>query len=503
MSNPTLAVADIPKLADLAHAKGATLDRRQHLHADDRERPPSSGPTWSCTRMTKFVSRAHPTSSRARSAPPPSSSQSLMDPHTGALMLLGPDDAPAHRVRYLAAAARTSGCAMQRAQRAGPMLFAERLRDRWASTSGTPGCPTTGATRLLATPHESRVTASAGSSAIDLGTTRPRRSSSCATLQNTERFGYDAVSPRLLRHTHELLGRLDLERVERGGAAGRRHRSRGFVRVCRSGSPARSRTAGPSSRTGSSMSARSPAPRPGERGAVRSGADVDPGAARPAARIVGPPPLPVGQQARVGIGPTPRRSSARNSEARRSALRAIRSASARSRRSAARRRSVSRASSSRSASRRSRFSAIRSIESSTTSPTIRACSASAWAISRRASPAPAGGFENPGPGRGPGRGVAGDDGREMGEPASIARRRRRERGGDEGEGFRSSPMVPGTGGLAGVPTGSGRRPSGWTRTTDPLEWASPAAEEAPGSALWACARAIEAAAAAGPGSRAS
>ena len=62
LANPTVAVADLPALADLAHTRGALLVVDSTFAPPVLCRPWSMGPTWSCTpqRNTSAATRTRP-----------------------------------------------------------------------------------------------------------------------------------------------------------------------------------------------------------------------------------------------------------------------------------------------------------------------------------------------------------------------------------------------------------------------------------------------------------
>jgi methionine-gamma-lyase len=187
ISNPTLAVADIPALAEIAHARGATLIV-DNTFSPLIVSPAQLGADVVIHSMTKFISGGSDIIAGAVCGSKDFIA-SLMDPHTGALMLLGPTMHPgpafdiALRLPHL-------GLRM-REHSARAMLFAERL-EALGVPVWYPGLPGHGGHALLARLMNPGF-GMGGIFGIDLGA-RDAAFEFMDYLQNTHRFGYDAVS---------------------------------------------------------------------------------------------------------------------------------------------------------------------------------------------------------------------------------------------------------------------------------------------------------------------
>jgi len=187
MSNPTLAVADIPKLAELAHAKGATLVV-DNTFTPMIITPARLGADVVVHSLTKFVSGASDIIAGAICASA-EFIQSLMDLHHGSLMMLGPTMDP--RIAFdLSLRLPHLGLRVQEHSRRA-MLFAQRLQDRGLDVvyPGLPGHPSHGTLKRIMNPGYGF----GGLLGLDLGSTE-RANDLMRTLQNDERFGYLAVS---------------------------------------------------------------------------------------------------------------------------------------------------------------------------------------------------------------------------------------------------------------------------------------------------------------------
>ncbi len=187
LSNPTLRVANIPALAAIAKRHGATLVV-DNTFCPFLVAPAQLGADVVVHSLTKFISGA---SDIVAGAVCGSASfiGSLMDVHTGSLMLLGPtmDPKVAHalslRVPHLALRVAEHG------RRA--LLFATRLRERGLPVV-YPGLPDH-VDHALACATFRPEFGFGGLFTIDLGT-KERAFRLMELLQNRDRFGYMAVS---------------------------------------------------------------------------------------------------------------------------------------------------------------------------------------------------------------------------------------------------------------------------------------------------------------------
>jgi methionine-gamma-lyase len=187
MSNPTLRVADIPRLAKIAHASGAKLVV-DNTFCPLIVSPLKLGADAVVHSLTKFINGA----SDAIAGAVCGSQElimALMGLHQGSLMLLGPTMDP--RVAYdISMRLPHLGLRMQEHSRRA-QLFAERLQERGLSVI-YPG--------LIEHPdHDLLKSLSSdefgcgGIFCVDLGT-RDRANRFMELLQNSDRFGFMAVS---------------------------------------------------------------------------------------------------------------------------------------------------------------------------------------------------------------------------------------------------------------------------------------------------------------------
>jgi len=187
MSNPTLRVADIPRLADLAHAHGAQLVV-DNTFCPLIVSPIQLGADVVVHSLTKFINGA---SDAIAGAVCGSTEfiQSLMDLHTGSLMLLGPTMDP--RVAFnISARLPHLGLRMAEHSRRAA-IFASRLTARGLPVV-YPGLAEHSDNALLRRLANSEFGAG-GIFGIDLGTSE-RANEFMNLLQNRDRFGFMAVS---------------------------------------------------------------------------------------------------------------------------------------------------------------------------------------------------------------------------------------------------------------------------------------------------------------------
>ena len=187
MSNPTLVVSDLPRLADIAHRHGASLIV-DNTFCPLVVSPLQHGADVVVYSLTKFINGASDYIAGAVCG-----SQdfitSMMDLHTGALMLLGPTMDPqtaygiSLRLPHLGIRMKEHG---RRAQ-----TFAERLHELKLPVV-YPGLPSHPQYELLRQIGNAEF-GCGGIFGLDLGT-RERAFQFMETLQNKDRFGYMAVS---------------------------------------------------------------------------------------------------------------------------------------------------------------------------------------------------------------------------------------------------------------------------------------------------------------------
>jgi len=187
MSNPTLMVPDIPRLAELAHGHGAKLVV-DNTFSPMIVSPAQHGADVVVHSLTKFISGASDIIGGAICASQ-EFIRSLTDVHRGSLMLLGPTMDPRVAFEISLRLPHLGIRVAEHSRRA--LLFATRLRERGIDVI-YPG--------LEDHPHHGTLTrimnqgyGYGGLFGIDLGTTE-RANELMQTLQNTEHFGYMAVS---------------------------------------------------------------------------------------------------------------------------------------------------------------------------------------------------------------------------------------------------------------------------------------------------------------------
>jgi methionine-gamma-lyase len=187
LSNPTLRVADIPMLANIAHASGA------QLMVDNTFTPLAitaieHGADIVVHSLTKFVNGASDFIAGAICGTEAFVS-SLMDLHVGPLMILGPtmDPQVAHSISL-----RVPHLPIRMAEHARrALLFAERLQAKGIAVGypGLPSHPDHELFKRIGRPEYGF----GGLLTIDAGT-RARAEALMEDLQNTEGFGFMAVS---------------------------------------------------------------------------------------------------------------------------------------------------------------------------------------------------------------------------------------------------------------------------------------------------------------------
>lgn len=187
MSNPTMVVPDLRKLADLAHARGAKLVV-DNTFTPLVVSPARHGADVVVYSLTKFVNGA---SDLVAGAVCGSEEllMALMDLHHGGLMLLGPTMDPMQAFHVTLRLPHLGLRMKEHGRRA--MFFAERLRDL--------GVPVIYAGLETHPTHRNLVRQAnpgfgfGGMIALDLGTVE-RANEFMSVLQNKDTFGYIAVS---------------------------------------------------------------------------------------------------------------------------------------------------------------------------------------------------------------------------------------------------------------------------------------------------------------------
>ena len=187
MSNPTLRVADLPRLAEIAHSRGAKLVV-DNTFTPLIVSPLQYGADVVVHSLTKFMNG---TSDHIAGAICGTTEfiMSLMDLHTGALMLLGPtmDPLVAYNVSL-----RLPHLGLRMAEHSRrALVFAQRLQALGLPViyPGLPDHPDHALLKTLAHPDYGF----GGLLCLDLGTTR-RANTFMELLQNKDRFGFMAVS---------------------------------------------------------------------------------------------------------------------------------------------------------------------------------------------------------------------------------------------------------------------------------------------------------------------
>lgn len=187
MSNPTLLVADIPKLAEIAHAHNAKLVV-DNTFCPLIVTPARHGADVVVYSMTKFINGASDYIAGAICGSRAFVTE-LMDLHTGALMLLGPTMDP-HMAFNISLRLPHLGLRMQEHSRRA-QFFAERLHERGLNVV-YPGLPHHPQHELLNRLRNEQY-GYGGLFGVDFGSTDAAYKV-METLQNTDRFGYMAVS---------------------------------------------------------------------------------------------------------------------------------------------------------------------------------------------------------------------------------------------------------------------------------------------------------------------
>jgi methionine-gamma-lyase len=195
IANPTLVVADLPRLAALAHARGARLVV-DNTFAPLMVAPIRLGADVVVHSLTKFVSGASDIIGGAIVGDAELIG-SLMDLHTGALMLLGPTMDPRIAFQLSMRLPHLGLRVAEHSRRAG--IFAERLAARGVRViyPGLPHHPQHALLASMAHPDYGF----GGLMAIDTGSLE-RANAMMELLQNRDRFGYIAVS---LGYHHTLM----------------------------------------------------------------------------------------------------------------------------------------------------------------------------------------------------------------------------------------------------------------------------------------------------------
>jgi methionine-gamma-lyase len=186
-SNPTLDVANIPRLAEIAHRAGAALII-DNTFSPLIVSPAQLGADIVIHSMTKFMGGGSDIIAGAVCGSKEFIT-SLMDPHTGAMMLLGPTMHPTVAFNL---ALRLPHLALRMAEHSRrAMLFAERLEALGMAVTypGLPGHP--GHELLRGMMNEGF--GFGGIFGIDVGD-RETAFALLDSLQNKYAFGYDAVS---------------------------------------------------------------------------------------------------------------------------------------------------------------------------------------------------------------------------------------------------------------------------------------------------------------------
>lgn len=187
MANPTLKVADLPALAEIAHRYGAQLVV-DNTFTPLMIAPLKHGADIVVHSLTKFINGASDIVAGAICGRTEFVS-SLMDLHDGALMLLGPTMDP-HQASQISLRLPHLALRMSEHSRRA-QLFAERLRALGASV-GYPGLKDHAGHAMLQKLGRSEF-GYGGLFTIDMGTTESAFAL-LDQLQNTEHFGYMAVS---------------------------------------------------------------------------------------------------------------------------------------------------------------------------------------------------------------------------------------------------------------------------------------------------------------------
>lgn len=187
MSNPTLRVADIPRLSELARTFDIAL-AIDNTFSPLLLSPKALGADIVIHSMTKFINGASDVIAGAVCSSK-TFIQSLMDLHTGALMILGPTMDPVTASKISLRLPHLALRVTEHARRA--QVMAERLAERGCSViyPGLPSHPDFG----LLTELRCDQYGYGGICGLDMGT-EERANQLMDILQNRYRFGYMAVS---------------------------------------------------------------------------------------------------------------------------------------------------------------------------------------------------------------------------------------------------------------------------------------------------------------------
>ena len=187
ISNPTLRIADLPKLAAIAHARDAMLVV-DNTFSPLVLSPLQHGADVVVHSLTKFINGASDIVAGAICGST-DFIRRLMDLHTGSLMLLGPTLDPRTAFNISMRLPHLGLRMAEHGRRA--LVFAGRLAERGVPViyPGLPGHPDHAVIRRLANMEFGF----GGILAVDLGDSR-RASEFMEILQNKDRFGFMAVS---------------------------------------------------------------------------------------------------------------------------------------------------------------------------------------------------------------------------------------------------------------------------------------------------------------------
>lgn len=187
IGNPTLAVADIPALAEIAHRHGAKLVV-DNTFAPMMVAPIKLGADIVVHSLTKYINGASDIVAGAVCGPT-EFIQQLMDLHTGSLMLLGPTMDP-HQAHAISLRVPHLHLRMVEHSRRG-LAFAERLHARGVSViyPGLPDHPGHALLQRIGNP----AFGAGGLLGLDLGD-RDKAFRCMEILQNEHHFGFMAVS---------------------------------------------------------------------------------------------------------------------------------------------------------------------------------------------------------------------------------------------------------------------------------------------------------------------
>lgn len=187
IANPTLKVADIPRLAEIAHRHGAQLVV-DNTFSPLMVAPIVLGADIVVHSLTKFINGASDIVAGAVCGRTEFIAR-LMDLHTGSLMLLGPTMDP-HQAFGISLRLPHLGLRMVEHSRRA-QFFAQEMQKLGVPVGypGLPGHPGYEVLKRIGNPHYGF----GGILTVDLGT-RERAERFMETLQNEHRFGFMAVS---------------------------------------------------------------------------------------------------------------------------------------------------------------------------------------------------------------------------------------------------------------------------------------------------------------------